>query len=92
MRKGAGSRILKVTGTRRKREKFHNISLYFPMVMEQTGENSYGKGRETGVKGTGSGSKRYGRKEFQTPLSPPPPWEYPRECLEGDLLPRILYY
>ena len=29
------------------------------------------KRRETLRKGAGSGSKRYGRREFQTPLSPP---------------------
>ena len=28
------------------------------------------KGAEAGEKGTGSGSKRYGRREVQTPLSP----------------------
>ncbi len=40
----AGSGILKVARTGRKRVKFRNISLYFAMDMEQTGENSYGKG------------------------------------------------
>ncbi len=53
--------------------KFRNISLYFAIDMEQTGDKSYGKGREAGVKGTGSGSKRYGGREVQTPLSPHPP-------------------
>ncbi len=43
--------------------KFRNISLYFAKDMEQTGEKSYGKEREAGVKGTGSGSKRYGKRE-----------------------------
>ena len=38
--------------------------------MRQRGETGYGKGREAGEKGTGSGSKRYGRREVQTPLSP----------------------
>ncbi len=66
-----GSGILKVAGTERKQVKFRNISLYFAIDMEQTGEKSYGKGREAGVKGTGGGSKRYGRREVQTPLSPP---------------------
>ena len=39
--------------------------------MRQRGENGYGKGREAGEKGTGSGSKRNRRREFQTPLFPP---------------------
>ncbi len=67
-----GSRILKVAGTGRKQVKFRNISLYFAIDMEQTGEKCYGKGWEAGVKGTGSGSKRYGRREVQTPSVPPP--------------------
>ncbi len=36
---GAGSGIFKVAGTGRKRVKFRNISLYFAMDMEHTGEN-----------------------------------------------------
>ncbi len=67
----AGSGIPKVAGTGRKRVKFRNISLYFAIDMERTVENSYGKGWEAGVKGTEGGSKRYGRREVQTPLSPP---------------------
>ncbi len=39
--------------------------------MGKRGENSYRKGREAGVKNMGSGSKRQGRHEVQTPCSPP---------------------
>ncbi len=68
--------------------KFRNISLYFAMDMEQTGENRYGKGREAGVKGTGSGSKRYGRREVQTPLSPPTNQDLgPRQSISKALYP-----
>ncbi len=68
-----GSGILKVAGTGRKRVKFHNISLYSAIDMEQTRENSYEKGREAGVDDMGSGRKRYWRREVQTRLLPPPP-------------------
>ncbi len=64
-RKGAGSGISKVEGTRRKRVKFCNISLYFATEMGQREGNHSGKGRDAGIKCTGSGSFR--------PLPPPPP-------------------
>ena len=60
-----------MAGTKRKRVKFHNISLYFGIDVRQTGENGYGKGQEAGVKGTGSGSKRYLRWVFRAPCLPP---------------------
>ena len=41
--------------------------------MGQRGGNHYGKGQETGVKVTGSRSRRYGKWDIQTPCSPPPP-------------------
>ena len=46
--KRAGSGILKVAGTGRKRVKFCNISLCFRIDIRQTGENSYGKAWEAG--------------------------------------------
>ena len=58
-----GSRIPKVAGTGRNREKFHNTALHFTIEIEQRGRNPYGRGREAGVKGTGGGSFR--------PPSPP---------------------
>ncbi len=66
----AGSGIPKVAGTWRKQIKFCNSSLYFAINTGQREENAYGKGREVEVKNTGSGSKRHGRQEVQTPLSP----------------------
>ena len=59
----AGSGILKVAGTGRKRVKFCNISIYFGIDIRQRGGNGNGDGREAGVKGTGSGSTRYVRRE-----------------------------
>ena len=44
----AGSGILKVAGTGRKRVKLRNISLYFGIDIRQTGENGYGKAWEAG--------------------------------------------
>ena len=51
--------------TGRKRVNFRNISLYFGIDQRQRGGNGYGKGRDAGVKGTGSRSN--GRREVQTP-------------------------
>ena len=45
------------------------ISQYFAKEMAQKGGNHYKKWQEVGVKGTGSGSRRYGKQEFQTPVS-----------------------
>ena len=42
--------------------------------MRQRGENGYGKGREAGEKGTGSGSKRSGGGRFRPPCPPSLPW------------------
>ena len=70
MRKAGGER----EGTGRKRVKFRKISLYFGIDMRQRGGNHYGKGREAGIKGMGSGRKRYGRRAVQTPCPPPQCW------------------
>ena len=62
---GAGSGIPKVAGSRSKREKLCNIAQYFAIEkMQRTGAKKYRAG--TGIKG-------YGKREVQTPLSPPPP-------------------
>ena len=46
------------------------------------GREQYGKGREAGDKGTGSGRAGYGRREVLTPLSPPsPPPPQLNQCL-----------
>ena len=51
------------------------IEKYFAIEMGQRignqEETKYGKGREAGVKGTGSRSRRYRKREVKTPLSPP---------------------
>ncbi len=65
-----------MAGNGRKRVKFPNVSLYFAIDLGQRGGHHYGKGREAGLKGTGNGSKRYGRREVQTPLSPPTIYAY----------------
>ena len=58
-------------GNREKLRKFRNILLYFVIEMGQRGENHNGKGREAGLKVTGRGSRRYGKREFQTQPVPP---------------------
>ena len=61
---GAGSGILNVAGSGRKREKLCNIAQYFAIEkMQRVGAKKYRAG--TGIKG-------YGKWEVQTPLSPPP--------------------
>ena len=61
---GAGSGIPKVAGSGRKREKLCNIAKYFAIEkMQRVGAKKYRAG--TGIKG-------YGKREVQTPLSPPP--------------------
>ena len=40
-----------------------NILLYFAIEMGQKGGNHYKKRREARVKATGSGSRRYGKRE-----------------------------
>ena len=60
---GAGSGIPKVAGSGRKREKLCNIAQYFAIEkMQRVGAKKYRAG--TGIKG-------YGKREVQTPLSPP---------------------
>ncbi len=53
----AGSGILTVAGTGRKQVKFRNVSLYFAMEWNKQGRTAI---------------ERYGRREVQPPLSPPP--------------------
>ena len=60
----AGSGIPKVAGTREKRRKISQYCVTFC-------RRHRARRRELLRKGAGSGSKRYGRREFQTPLSPP---------------------
>ena len=61
---GVGSGIPKVAGSGRKREKLCNIAQYFAIEkMQRGGSQKYRAG--TRIKG-------YGKREVQTPLSPPP--------------------
>ena len=53
-----------MAGIARKAEKFCNIVEDFAIEIEQRGGNPYGRGRETGVQGTGGGS-------FKHPCPPP---------------------
>ena len=63
-KEGAGSGIPKVAGSGRRREKLCNIAQYFAIEkMQRAGAKKYRAG--TGIKG-------YGKREVQTPLSPPP--------------------
>ncbi len=55
--------------------------------MEQTGENSYEKGREAGVKVREAGVKGMGGGRFRPPCSPPPPQYTPSS---GSFL-KVLY-
>ena len=62
---GAGSGIPKVAGSGRKRGKLRNIAQCFAIEkMQRAGAKKYRAG--TGING-------YGKREVQTPLSPPPP-------------------
>ena len=63
-RRKGGKQDPKVAGTGRKGEK---ISQYFVTFYDR----NRAKRREPLRKGAGSGSERYGRREFQTPMSPP---------------------
>ena len=63
--KRAGSGILKMAGTGRKRVKFRNVSLYFGIDIRQEERTSTESGggrekkvREAGVRGTGGGRFR----------------------------------
>ena len=59
----AGSGIPKVAGSGRRRAKLCNIAQYFAIEkMQRAGAKKYRAG--TGIKG-------YGKREVQTPLSPP---------------------
>ena len=61
---GTGSGIPKVAGSGKKREKLRNIAQYFAIEkMQRGGSNKYG--RESGLKGTGSG-------RFKPPCPLPP--------------------
>ena len=62
-----GKRESKGGGNREKLRKFRSSLLYFAIEVEQKGGNHYEKGREAGVKFTGSGSRRYGKREFHDP-------------------------
>ena len=62
---GAGSGIPKVAGSGRKREKLCNIAQYFAIEKIVKGREPKNTGREPGL-------KSYGKREVQTPPSPPP--------------------
>ncbi len=64
---GAGSRIPKVLGTKRKRVKFCSLSLYFAMNMRKRGELLW-KGVGGGEKGTGVKGMGGGRFRLPCPL------------------------
>ena len=70
---GAGSGIPKGAGSGRKREKLRNIAQYFAIKkMQRAGAKKYRAG--TGIKG-------YGKREVQTPLSPPPILEQDKNAI-----------
>ena len=70
-RREGGKRESRGGGNREKLRKSRNILLYFAIEMGQRGGSHYGEGRDAGVQVTGRGSRRHGKREFQTPLSLP---------------------
>ena len=70
---GGGRPGEKGAGSGRKREKLRNIAQYFAIKkMQRAGAKRYRAG--TGIKG-------YGKREIQTPLSPPPILEQDKNAI-----------
>ena len=63
---GAEGGIPKGVGAGRNGKNFATLARYFAIGKAHRGRNCYGRGREPGVQGAGCG-----RREVQTPLSPP---------------------
>ena len=58
-----------MAGSGRKREKLRNIAQYILQSKKCKGQEAKNTGAGTGIKG-------YGKREVETPLSPPPPTFY----------------